>query len=423
MACQVKFGTTALANLSSRASERLSQAIAADSALADVVVSTCCALPSAVAGGGVWEPESAAAAVLGICRLLALCPDALLQGGAATALSKCWSDALGFALQAAAAVGPNEVDLASAEDGVAVLSQFAAGIRGLASTPAGSASARQMLLQMAAMLQTAAAAWTDDDVAAAVAELLYRAEELVADPNDELFDWLAQACVAIHGHHQAIACGSVEQLVTRWGAAAVEAGAPTRASAAVQHLATLVQGTMESQNGEAVAAGLLAAEAYLANCLVLIGGGDASAASSHFTSWFGGCAAASSAAESATLSAALRFLGGVQANCTSPEFTGAPSHAGLAPGMEGALAAQTPAIAGKLASQLCGHCDDYVVSSVAKTLHWLLTNAKDPTAMAAVRHSLNEEVRQGRAAMELPQSLTTSEDFVEWAIECWQRCR
>ena len=29
---------------------------------------------------------------------------------------------------------------------------------------------------------------------------------------------------------------------------------------------------MESQNGEAVAAGLLAAEAYLANCLVLIGG-------------------------------------------------------------------------------------------------------------------------------------------------------
>ena len=91
--------------------------------------------------------------------------------------------------------------------------------------------------------------------------------------------------------------------------------------------------------------------------------------------------------------------------------------------MEGALAAQTPAIAGKLASQLCGHCDDYVVSGVAKTLHWLLTTAKDPTAMAAVRHSLNEEVRQGRAAMELPQSLTTSEDFVEWAIGCWQRCR
>jgi hypothetical protein len=52
------------------------------------------------------------------------------------------------------------------------------------------------------MLQTAAAAWTDDDVTGAVAELLYRALELVTEPNDELFEWLTQACLNLHAHHQ-----------------------------------------------------------------------------------------------------------------------------------------------------------------------------------------------------------------------------
>jgi hypothetical protein len=117
----------------------------------------------------------------GACKLLATAPD-VLQAGAAAQLSSCWGcvrashpvhgnakglawpnalllppryemrpesntctkfygaracvlsairDALSFALQAASSAGANEVDLASAEDGVAVLSQFAHGIRGL----------------------------------------------------------------------------------------------------------------------------------------------------------------------------------------------------------------------------------------------------------------------------------------------------
>jgi hypothetical protein len=60
--------------------------------------------------------------------------------------------------------------------------RYAAGLHGLSSTPEGTACARAMLLDVSSLLQTAASAWVDDDVAAAVAELLYRSLELAPDP-------------------------------------------------------------------------------------------------------------------------------------------------------------------------------------------------------------------------------------------------
>ena len=61
---RVKFGTSALANLANRATGRLAKAINGTEAAA-ALVRACCALPSAVAAGGVWEPEAACSAVYG----------------------------------------------------------------------------------------------------------------------------------------------------------------------------------------------------------------------------------------------------------------------------------------------------------------------------------------------------------------------
>jgi hypothetical protein len=183
---QVKFGTTALCNLCNRGTERLAAALASNEQLAHALVDTCTSLPAAVAAGGIWSTDAADAAVLGSCRLLAGCP-AVLTSLAAPRLTQCWAEALGASLQAASS-STDCVDLASAEDGVAVLSQFAAGVRGLCSKPEGGSAARTMLLQMAPMVQASAAQWADDDVAGAVAELLHRSLELISGVADELFE-------------------------------------------------------------------------------------------------------------------------------------------------------------------------------------------------------------------------------------------
>ena len=149
---------SALANISTRATDRLAHAVGSRPDLASELVLVCVALPEAVSNGGAWSVNCAVDAVRGVCRLLAAAPSALSGAAApAQALARCWSDALGSALSMASGVvrpsvflysgpspgltrsqsakltrqawleqGANEIDLASAEDGAAVLLQCVA---------------------------------------------------------------------------------------------------------------------------------------------------------------------------------------------------------------------------------------------------------------------------------------------------------
>ena len=225
-----------------------------------------------------------------------------------------------------------------------------------------------MLLNVSSLLQTAASAWVDDDVSSAVAELLYRSLELAPDPSDELFTWMASVISSLHAHHAAAACGVVEQLAGRWGvdaAAAVAGGQPCAAAAALQSLVSVLHGTVcatgQGVATDATVAALSAAEQCLCMCPGLID-------PSYYQQLLVGCASACSAAEVASLGGGLRFLGGLQQH--GEQAPGAL--AGSTP-LGQALGAVAPPLGQALAHQLQGHCDDALVSQVARTLHWLLS--------------------------------------------------
>ena len=366
---RVKQACTALRNISSRATARLAPAVDAQPALAAELVAVCVELPDAVSNGGAWNGECAVDAVRGVCLLLAAAPSALAGPSApARALAQCWSGALGTALSMASGA-ENVVDLASAEDGAAVILQYAAGLHGLSSTPGGTDCARAMLLEVSALLQAAASAWVDDDVAAAVAELLYRAQELAPSVEDELFPWMGSVITSLHAHHPGVACGVVEQLAARWGVDGAAAGAGCAAGAALQSLVGLLHASVSAANGagggpatEASVAALAATEQCLCMCASLID-------PAYYPSMLAGAASACGAAEVSSLSGGLRFLGGLQQYAGEVEGALSPAHP-----LGQALGAGASPLGQALAHQLNGHCDDALVGMVAKTLHWLLSS-------------------------------------------------
>jgi hypothetical protein len=81
-----------------------------------------------------------------------------------------------------------------------------------------------------------------------------------------------------------------------------------------------------------------------------------------------GCVSACSAAEVASLGGGLRFLGGLQQHAEQA----AGVLAGSTP-LGQALGAVAAPLGQALAHQLQGHCDDALVSQVARTLYWLLS--------------------------------------------------
>lgn len=225
-----------------------------------------------------------------------------------------------------------------------------------------------MLLDVSSLLHTAASAWVDDDVASAVAELLYRSLELAPDVSDELFAWMATVISSLHAHHAATACGVVEQLAGRWGvdaAAAAAGGQPCAAAVALQSLISLLHGTISATGQgpatDATVAVLSAAEQCLCFCSSLID-------PSFYAQLLVGCVSACSAAEVASLAGGLRFLGGLQQHS---EQAGGGLAASSPLGQ--ALGAVAAPLGQALAHQLQGHCDDALVSHVARTLYWLLS--------------------------------------------------
>jgi len=225
-----------------------------------------------------------------------------------------------------------------------------------------------MLLDVSSLLQTAASAWADDDVASAVAELLYRSLELAPDVSDELFGWMATVISSLHAHHAATACGVVEQLAGRWGvdaAAAAAGGQPCAAAGALQSLIGVLHGTVSATGQgpatDATVAALSAAEQCLCFCSTLID-------PSFYPQLLVGCVSACSAAEVASLAGGLRFLGGLQQH--AEQVAGGLA---MSSPLGQALGAVAAPLGQSLAHQLQGHCDDALVSNVARTLYWLLS--------------------------------------------------
>jgi hypothetical protein len=292
--------------------------------------------------------------------------------------------------------------------------------------------------------------------------------------GDELFGWMATVISSLHAHHPATACGVVEQLAGRWGvdaaaaAAAAGGGQGCAAAAALQSLVGLLHSTVSAigtgEATEATVAALAAAEQCLCMCPTLI---DPSC----YQNLLVGCAAACSAAEVSTLGGGLRFLGGLQQHAEQP--AGAAGGGGATALSAGtALGQALGAVAGPvgeaLAHQLQGHCDDALVDSVARTLHWLLSTecvllhlrpSLPPSLPAPPAHAKRARTRTctptrvrrlhsnsltdggvfGRhgqvvggaaacclsAASELPFSsggaIASQDEFIAWAEDLWQR--